>query len=291
MSRDAPGIGEWALGLLRGPSLDQLSDPSNSNPILTGKDFAAWNGWALADPFVIQRNGFWYVFFELFLCNTPNAVIGAARSKNLRDWEPIGPVLDQPHHLSYPFVFEHGGQVYMMPESKSVKRVDLYRAVEFPNRWVFEKTLLRGPYMDCSLVKHRGGYWMFAGWRSYFLRLFYATNPLGPWKRHWLPIAKSYCKASTRPGGRPIQWNDQLIRFAQDNTDYYGQQLRAWQVTRMNRLWYSEVPLFDKPILQGAGSDRVWNGRCMHHIDPFLFQSSENGNGALEIVALVDGCA
>jgi len=29
----------------------------------------------------------------------------------------------------------------------------------------------------------------------------------------------------------------------------------------------------------------------MHHIDPFLFQSSENGNGALEIVALVDGCA
>ena len=41
---------------------------------------------------------------------------GAARRRNLTDWEELGIVLRQHHHLSYPFVFEHDGQVYIVPD-------------------------------------------------------------------------------------------------------------------------------------------------------------------------------
>jgi hypothetical protein len=47
-------------------------------------------------------------------------------------------VLEEPHHLSYPFVFEQDGQIWMIPESGAARNVSLYRAVEFPHRWTRE---------------------------------------------------------------------------------------------------------------------------------------------------------
>jgi len=278
--------GIWSVGLLRGASLNNLSATTAHNPIVTGRDFEKWNGNAVADPFAIFRNGIWYLFFELLQHNSENAVIGASSSKDLVHWEPLGIVLKQPHHLSYPFVFEHEGQVYMMPESKSVRRVDLFRAVEFPYRWEFEKTILRGPLMDCSMIQHQGRFWLFAGWRSYMLKLFHSASPLGPWKPYWLPLISGYSKSSTRPGGRPMSHDGKLIRFAQDCNKCYGHQLRAWHVTKMNRLWYSEKPLFQEPILSGSGHG--WNAERMHHIDAFRVPTTQ---GQQEWLAFVDGCA
>ena len=280
-----------AIGLWRGSSLDRLQPTLPSNPIVMAKDFERWNGRAVADPFALFRHGAWHLFFELFQKNSNIAVIGASRSENLQDWESLGIVLKQPHHLSYPFVFEHEGEVFMMPESKSVKRVDLFRAVDFPHRWEFEKTILRGRLMDCSMVKHQDRYWMFAGWRSYGLRLFHASHPLGPWKSHCLPFIRGYSKSSSRPGGRPLFHDNKLVRFSQDCKACYGHQLRAWSVTRMNRLWYSEVPLYENPILFGSGQG--WNARCMHHIDAFRVPKANDAasSGEKEWMAFVDGCA
>ncbi len=282
--------GIWSIGLLRGSRLNGMKPTEVPNPIVQASDFKEWDGKAVADPFAIFREGVWYLFFELFQSGSDRAVIGASRSLNLRDWEPLGIVLRQPHHLSYPFVFEHDGQVYMMPESRSVRRVDLFRAVEFPHRWEFERTILRGRLMDCSMVKHRGRYWIFAGWRSHGLKLFHALHPLGPWRHHWMPFLRLYSRSASRPGGRPIHHDGQLIRFSQDSTDYYGQQLRAWQVTCMNRLWYSEVPMFEEPLLVGSGQG--WNSRCMHHMDAFRIpRMGTDATSQHEWLAFVDGSA
>jgi hypothetical protein len=290
--------GIWSIGLMRGPHLGALKLVANPNPIVSGADFQQWEGRAVADPFAIFRDEAWYLFFELFQRGSDVACIGASKSTDLKTWDPIGIVLQPGHHLSYPFVFEHDGQIYMMPESKSVRRVDIYRAVEFPYRWEFEKTILRGRLMDCSMVQHNGRFWIFAGWRSHGLKLFHATHPLGPWKSHCLPFIRAYSKSSSRPGGRPVHVNNQLVRFSQDNVVCYGHQLRAWQVTCMNRFWYSERPLFNHPIL--AGSGKGWNAHCMHHIDPFrvsmlntsgLEPSNTTATSGEEWLAFVDGCA
>jgi len=282
--------GCWAIGLYTGSHLNNLEPHLRPNPIVTARDFGKWDASAVADPFAIFRDGAWTLFFEMFQKGSSNAAIGASRSSDLVHWEPLGIVVKQPHHLSYPFVFEHDGQIYMMPESKSVRRVDIFRAVEFPHRWTFEKTILRGRLMDCSMVQHQGRFWIFAGWRSHGLKLFHATHPLGPWKSHWLPFIRGYSRSSSRPGGRPVLNDNRLVRFSQDCTDYYGQQLRAWNVTRLNRLWYSEEPLYDEPILSGSGQG--WNARCMHHIDAYKAPAvGADSIGAQDWFAFVDGCA
>jgi hypothetical protein len=239
----------------------------------------AWGGYAAADPFGIHVQGVWYVFFEM-LVRAGNAVIAVASSKDLSDWQLLGVCLRERHHLSFPFVFEHGGRIYLMPESKSVRRVDLYRATEFPMRWERCDTLVRGRLMDATIAAWQGRYWMFAGWHSYWLKLFYASQPTGPWRRHWMPVARTYSKENVRPGGRPISMEGELVRFVQDNRACYGKQLRAMKVTCLNRLWFSERPFGKSPILTPEGTG--WYGHRMHHLDLHPYQGGW--------VGFVDGC-
>ena len=256
----------WAVGMLRGRSLGELAAPPGIvNPIVSEHDLAAFGGTMAADPFAIQVDGTWFLFFEMVTVHSPHAVIAAARSRNLVDWEQLGPVLAPGHHLSYPFVFEHDGDIFMMPESKKAREVTIYRAVDFPRRWKAERTILRGRYFDASMVRHEGRYWLFVGWWSYWLRLFHAPHPLGPWTPHAWPFVRGHARDAARPGGRPIVLDDKLIRFGQDNLLHYGHRLGAWHVTTMTPLWYAEEPLLPHPLLEPAGTG--WNGRCMHHID------------------------
>jgi len=66
--------------------------------------------------------------------------IGYATSDNGLDWTYQQIVLDEPYHLSYPYVFEWQGDYYMVPESYQVNSILLYRAVNFPTDWEFVAT-------------------------------------------------------------------------------------------------------------------------------------------------------
>ena len=270
------------MGLLQGASLDALKAPAGVvNPIISEHELAACGGTMAADPFAILVDGVWHLFFEMTRRGSPDAVIGCARSRDLRSWQILGTVLETGHHLSYPFVFEHQGEIFMMPESKRARNVTIYRAVDFPRRWEPARTILHGRYFDASMVRHEGRFWLFVGWLSYSLRLFHAAHPLGPWRPHAWPCIRGYAPGAARPGGRPIVLDGSLIRFAQDNLAHYGHRLRAWRVTTISPRWFAERPLFDLPILQPSVAG--WNGRCMHHLDPH-----RRPDGS--IVAFVDGC-
>ena len=81
----------------------------------------------LADPFTITVDGIDYLFVEEFPFDTRKGVIAAYRLE--RDTaERIGVVLEQPYHLSFPFLFQHKGEVYMVPEGGGGRSVKLYRA-------------------------------------------------------------------------------------------------------------------------------------------------------------------
>ena len=75
----------------------------------------------------------------------------------------------------------------MIPESSANRRVSLYRADPFPQRWVKEADLLTGiEASDATIVRHGGRYWMFAAVRdgggaySDVLCLFSAPRLVGP---------------------------------------------------------------------------------------------------------------
>ena len=100
-----------------------------------------------ADPFVVRRGTTSYVFFEEYLYGERRGVISYIE---VPDGELDNPVLrptshrvlDDGHHLSYPFLFRHSGELYMIPESSAVGRVDLWRCSELPGVWRRERTLI-----------------------------------------------------------------------------------------------------------------------------------------------------
>jgi hypothetical protein len=152
-------------------------------------------------------------------------------------------VLERDHHLSYPFVFEWQGQHYMVPETGSERRVEIYRSAAFPFDWRPEAVLLDGRYaVDATLAEVDGTWWMFAnvgveGALNYDeLCIFHAPSPLGPWRPHRRNPVKSDAR-SARPGGRLFFWNGDLYRPSQDCSGQYGS---AIVINKIHRLTTSE---------------------------------------------------
>ncbi|HJY77960.1 MAG TPA: hypothetical protein VKE95_15095, partial [Burkholderiales bacterium] len=156
-------------------------------------------------------------------------------------------VLERDYHLSYPFLLEHDGSLYMIPESAQNRSVELYRCVDFPSRWRLEQVLLEGVRcVDATL--HRAGdrWWMFAngavGESDYFddeLHLFHAEHPAGDWKPHRLNPVKSDPRGA-RPAGRLYHHGNVLYRPAQICVPRYGAGLSINRVQRLTPQDYAE---------------------------------------------------
>jgi len=106
-----------------------------------------------ADPFLIEHENKTWMFFEDFSYRESRAWISCAEIS--ADGGLISPVrcLDNPNcHYSYPHVFRSGSDLFMVPEARDSRSVDLYRCLEFPSKWVLERTLLHGKFVDTTTV-------------------------------------------------------------------------------------------------------------------------------------------
>ena len=145
----------------------------------------------LADPFTITVNGATHLFVEEFPYDSRKGVISAYRLDGAKA-ERIGVVLEEPYHLSFPFVFEHGGEIYMVPEGGGGRSVKLYKASSFPTGWTEVKTLLSDvPAVDTLLFEHGSRWWMLTtiqgegpGLNNAELHAFHADSPLDEWTPH-----------------------------------------------------------------------------------------------------------
>jgi len=219
-----------------------------------------------ADPFPIERDGRTFVFVEDFAHQLGYGSISAVE---FGATGPIGvprPVLDIGSHLSYPFVFEHRGQHWMVPESVATETVDLYRAEIFPDRWVKEATLLTGiAASDATLLEQDGRWWMFATVRaggafSDALHIWSAPELLGPWQAHRRnPVLVDI--ATARPGGRMVRRNGRVIRPFQDCTDGYGAALGLAEVTRLDDEGFAQRV---ETVLRPGPE---WPGRRLHTLN------------------------
>ena len=70
-------------------------------------------------------------------------------------------VLEEPFHLSYPQVFEHGGECCMVPEMRSSNRLSLYPSRLFSGDWIEEHVLTRNQQLfDTTFFFHNGFFWL-----------------------------------------------------------------------------------------------------------------------------------
>lgn len=275
---------EWSIGIYTAESpFDLLPSENKSNPVLTAKDVTDIPADFVADPFMVKENSIWYMFFEVMNANTKQGDIGLAMSNDGLNWTYNQIVLDEPFHLSYPYVFRWRTQYYMIPESRQAGSIRLYKAVNFPTQWSFVATLLRGYYVDSSIIHRDGRWWIFVGTNpedNDTLRLYYADDLIGPWVEHpKSPIIIGDANIA-RPGGRILTFNDRVFRYAQDDDPVYGNQVRAFEITRLTTISYEEKGVTKSPILEASGVG--WNAKGMHHIDPHQI----DGN---RWIACVDG--
>jgi hypothetical protein len=203
-----------------------------------------------ADPFPVFANDRYYVFFEEKFWNSDKAHIAALQFSI--DGVPVSKdpviVLNEPHHLSYPFVFNDNGNWYMIPESAAAGEVVLYEAVSFPFKWQKKKTLLQNlRAFDATLLKHNGLWYMFCTVQANdglsphaFLHIFYTDDLLsGEWKPHEQnPVYRDVRGA--RPAGKIFQAGEELIRPAQEGAPVYGYAIRFYRITHLSPELYCE---------------------------------------------------
>lgn len=232
-----------------------------------------------ADPFPFHWQGRTHLFVEDFDHRTQRGVISAIGFDDRGPTGPMVPVLEEGFHLSYPFLFVHDDQVWMIPETSQNRTVSLYRARTYPTGWIHVCDLLTDVVAsDATLIRHDGRWWMFAalhdgeGAHSDMLGLFMADTLFGPWVPHPLnPIVID--AGCARPAGNLVVRNGRLWRPAQDCTQLYGGGLALAEITVLTDTDYRQVV---RARLKPGPS---WPGRRLHTL---------NCAGGIEVV---DGSA
>jgi hypothetical protein len=268
-SKDKTRPWKWSIGIYGGDSpLRLAAAPGASNPVISAADVTDVSARFVADPFMVNVDGLWHMFFEV-LNNGPNlGEIGHATSKDALHWRYERIVLREPFHLSYPYVFQWNGEFYMIPETLGAEAVRIYRAERFPDTWTLVKDLLPGKHADPSIFFRDHQWWLFTCPSPYghdVLNLYSASDPLGQWREHPSNPIIDGNKSIARPGGRVLDYDGRLLRFTQDCVPIYGKQVRAFEIDELTATTYKEHEVPESPVIAPDGGS--WNASGMHHVD------------------------
>jgi hypothetical protein len=267
----------WSIGVYTGASpLAMAPHPSlGSMSALSASSLGSMRADGVADPFMVRHPGEWLMFFEVERCSSGRGEIGLARSGDGVSWQFQGIVLKEPFHLSYPHVFEWEGSYYMLPECAATGTLRLYKADSFPAQWSLHAVLLRGEFADATPFRHAGKWWLIAleGFRGADAMVIYHADKLeGPWLPHARNPISVGNRRKSRPAGRMISYEGQLLRLAQDYETHYGSSVRAYVVEDLTAQTYRERAALenDAPLLCATGQG--WNATGMHHMDAHLLE-------------------
>lgn len=210
-----------------------------------------------ADPHVVPGGDDRLILVEEYMYATRRGRIALLRLGEAGEVAEARTVLEKDCHLSYPAVFEVGEDLYMVPESSELGRVEAFRCADFPWRWEAAGTLIDGVRaIDSSIVEHGGRWWLFATvmdepWLTPrdTLDVYYADDPVkGPWVAHLgNPVM---CDARlARPAGRPFVLDGRLYRPSQDCSRRYGYGIRINEVVTLSTTAYREREVsFIEPV-------------------------------------------
>ena len=214
------------------------------------------------DPHIFFKNNIYYIFFEEYFYKNKKGHISLIKMDEKGNYSNPTKILEEPFHLSYPFIFEYQGELYMVPETHSKKTIQTYRCTKFPEKWEFHKILFKNiDAVDSTIFFHDDKWWMFTGIASNgnlnwdHLCLFYSEDPLSC---NWIPHLKNPItsdKRNSRPAGGIFINNGSLFRPAQNSSDEeYGKGIVINQIELLNEREYLEEkidsiePSWDKDV-------------------------------------------
>jgi hypothetical protein len=209
----------------------------------------------LADPFPATRDGRTAILVEEFDEKTNRGVVSALE-RDGSGWRLHSSVIDAGVHASYPFLLEHDGELYCIPETWQAGRVEAWRSVDFPTRWERAAVLVADvPVVDPTIVPRDGVWWLFGTRKDdepdTKLHLWSSSDLFGPWQPHPLNPVKIDV-SSSRPGGTPFVVDGVLYRPAQDCSTAYGAGVVINRVVSLGESGLVEEPA--GRVLPGGGA-------------------------------------
>lgn len=215
-----------------------------------GKRIETPPGRFLADPFVATREGRACVFVEDYSYSASKGRISAFELGENGARE-LGVALEENFHLSFPYLFEHEGALFMCPEAAASGEIRIYRCVEFPLTWRLERIAMSGvSAVDSMILPHGGRWWLLTNLsevppveHSAQLHVFSAADPLaGPWEAHPRnPVRND--PAHGRNAGLVRRGGD-LVRVCQaQGFGSYGAGATLMRIVRLDRESFAEEPV------------------------------------------------
>ncbi len=199
-----------------------------------------------ADPFVMKQGEAHEVYFELFDYKKGQFAKLTIDGDTVTDPVPVD--IGVASHLSFPYVFETDGELYMVPESCHLNQINLYHHAG--GVWSLDKTLI--PYVhsgDNQLLFHDGMWWMFCmvydnARNRNVLAIYYSATIHGEWGEHELvnPEADMRNDHVSRGAGRIFTDTEgRLIRPAQySNRGVNGEGVILYEIKNLTTTGYSE---------------------------------------------------
>lgn len=201
-----------------------------------------------ADPFPLVVEGKEYVLVEEFDKNAQKGRIACLEW--IQERLEYKSKMDEPWHLSYPFVWQEDGDLLVIPEAAESGKIYAYRALDFPKAWIRDRVIFDGEAYDPTLLKKDGRYWLFINQKAHpacssFDELYlYYSDKLEPysWVSHpQNPIVSDVRKS--RPAGRIFEKDGKLFRPAQDSGLRYGHRIHIQEILLINTDNYQERTL------------------------------------------------
>lgn len=235
-----PRIDHWRVGIrLRRPALNFAQDA-----LIEGFTWLEDDGTRYyADPMLFEHEGRHFLFVEEYPFATRRGLISCCElAPDGQALHPPIPILSGDSHFSYPFLFRHGGEIYLMPENAAANRLPLYRASGFPFRWEWERDLLPGRALhDATLFEEAGTFWLMGmsqddGGSSWdCLSLYRAASPLGPFEA--VPNNPILMDARyARPAGPVLMVDGAPLRPVQSCLGGYGRFIRFLSIDAIGEM-------------------------------------------------------
>jgi hypothetical protein len=209
------------------------------------------SGHFYADPFLFSCKDKHYCFVEDFEYSKGKGKISVLELSPEGE-RYVGVCIEEHFHLSYPFIFEDNGDIFICPESHENNDIRLYKCVEFPLRWELVKVLMKNvDAADTSLFKKEGTWWLLTnicsagiGDHNSELHIFSSKDL---YTDVWIPHEGNpviFDPRKARNGGLILERDGIYRVFQKQGWDLYGESCGVAKVKNISNIEYIEEDQF-----------------------------------------------
>lgn len=249
----------WNVGLVQAPPERFLDE--------TYRPQIEWSEYRepcqfVADPFLVPAGDETRLLAEEFQYYGERGRIVEMRRGGDGKLSALIPAIDAGVHMSYPYVIQHEGSVYAIPESGDAREVRLYRLDPSSGSWLYVKNLITGvDAVDSTVFEDGNSWWLLhsgaSGVGRWSLYVWSAPSLLGPWSPHPGNPVKTDVR-STRPAGNPFRCEGRLYRPAQDGSRSYGSAMTINRIDAISQTDFRETTVrWIGPDLTGPYPDGI----------------------------------